>query len=147
MLTVFNQPIQAPDRGEHSARSVESELAAIAAEIAERVEEMELLKLTSGGKFLARLASVRSISQVAFRITTQLLSGGDHTVLMSYAVQAEKRGVSRQTVFLEFHSSIERVRGIFPQLADAFDAAHAFALASEQPTTTAAAVSMANRDE
>ena len=136
MLTIYQQPITQPDRGERTERTVEAELAAIAAEIAARLDEMESIKLMSGGALVSKFAACRSISPVAFRMTLQLLSG-NVLPLLSYADLAAARGVSKQTVYLETKNELERVRHIFPQLVLALEVMRRNALSHEDPTSNA----------
>ena len=139
MLTIYQQPITQADRGERAEQSVEAQLAAIAAEIAARLDEMEQLKLMSGGAFVSKLASCRSISPVAFRMTLQLLSGNT-LPLLSYGERAQARGVSKQTVYLETKNAFERVRHIFPDLVIVLEKMQRNALAHEDPTSNADAL-------
>ncbi len=143
MLTIYQQPITAADRGEHPERTVEAELAAIAGEIAARLDEMEGLKLMSGGALVSKFAACRAISPVAFRMTVQLLSG-NVSPLLSYADRAHARGVSKQTVFLETKNELERVRHIFPQLVIALESMRRNALMHEDPTGNADAIAQSN---
>jgi hypothetical protein len=144
MLTIYQQPVTLPDRGEPESVSVDRELASIAAEIAARLEEMEGLKLMSGGALVSKLAACRSISPVVFRLTIQLLSGNTEP-LQSYAQRATKRGVSKQTVFLETKNELRKVSHIFPDLTNALEAELRSALNHEDPTPNADAIRDATR--
>lgn len=139
MITIYQQPVSMPDRGEPAPVSVDRELAAIAAEIAARLEEMESLKLMAGGGLVSKLAACRAISPVVFRFTIQLLSGNTEP-LQSYAQRAAKRGVSKQTVFLETKNEMKKVAHLFPDLVHALEAELRTALAHEDPTSNADAL-------
>lgn len=144
MITIYQQPVTMPDRGELVEVSVDRELASIAAEIAARLEEMEGLKLMAGGALISRLAACRAISPVVFRLTIQLLSGNTEP-LQSYAQRAAKRGVSKQTVFLETKNEMKKVSHLFPDLVQALEAELRTALAHEDPTSNADALRDAGR--
>lgn len=144
MITIYQQPVTMPDRGELVEVSIDRELASIAAEIAARLEEMEGLKLMAGGALISRLAACRAISPVVFRLTIQLLSGNTEP-LQSYAQRASKRGVSKQTVFLETKNEMKKVSHLFPDLVQALEAELRTALAHEDPTSNADALRDAGR--
>jgi len=136
MLTINQQPVTPSDYGEHGERSTESKLAALASEIAERLEEMEQIKLMSAGQLCTKLASVRSVSPVVFRMTIQLLHGNTDA-LESYAHRAASRGVSKQTVFLECKNELAKVRHLFPMLVAHVEQMQAQALMHEDPMSNA----------
>lgn len=153
MLTINQQPVTGPafpvDPDDDAAeprihQTPEQQLARIACEIAERIEEMESVKVMAGAAFVAKLASVRAISPVAFRLVVQLMHGNT-APLASYAEQSAKRGISKQTVFLEVRNELEKVRHVFPQLVDQLHAFQRSALAHEQPMSNADAVAQINR--
>jgi hypothetical protein len=144
MLTIYQEPVTLPDRGEPVEISVDRELASIAAEIAARLEEMEGLKLMSGGALVSKLSACRTISPVVFRLTIQLLSGNTEP-LQSYAQRALKRGVSKQTVFLETKNEMKKVAHVFPDLIYALEQELRTALAHEDPTSNADSIRDATR--
>lgn len=139
MLTINQQPITRAEIGEIEPMSVEAHLAALASEIAERLEEMEVAKMQSGGSLLSKLAAVRSISPVAFRLTIQLLHGNTDA-LESYASRAKVRGISKQTVYLECKYELAKVKHLFPSLVSMLETMQANALAHEDPMSNADAI-------
>lgn len=120
-----------PEDSSHVA-TTNQKLARIACEIAERLEEMEELQCMSSGTLVSKLSTVRVISPKAYRIAIQLLHGNLNS-LRSYAAQAAERGISRQTVFLEFKNEVDRIAHIFPELAALMRDLHQTALRHEDP--------------
>jgi hypothetical protein len=139
MLTINQHPVVAADYGERTERSRESQLAALASEIAERMEEMEQLKMQSAGSLVIKLAAVRSVSPVVFRMIIQLLHGNT-AALESYGQRAAARGVSKQTVFLECKNELAKVRHLFPVLVDHIESLQLNALAHEDPMSNSDAI-------
>lgn len=147
MLTINQQPVTGPEFPDNEGGrlpSTEHQLAALACEIAERLEEMEGVKLMAGGSFVAKLATVRAASPVAFRLVVQLMHGNT-TPLASYADQAAKRGISKQAVFLEVRNELEKVRHIFPAVVEQVHAFQRSALAHEQPMNNSDVLSQMRR--
>lgn len=112
-VTIWRQPVSQPqvtERIEHDPS------AAIVAEIAERLEELDGLKRESGADLVMQLAGIASSSRRAFRVTVQLLHGNMDDVLASYQDQADKRGVTKQDIHYEFKQEIGRLQHRYPQL-------------------------------
>jgi hypothetical protein len=139
MLTINQQPVTPADYGEHGERSKEARLAAIASEITERLEEMEEIKQASGGQLVQKLAAVRSISQVTFRMIIQLLHGNT-AALESYAQRAHLRGVSKQQIYLECINEVAKAAPHFPKITAMFIEMQQHALAHEDPMSNADAI-------
>jgi hypothetical protein len=157
MLTINQHPVVAADYGDRPDRSVESQLAALASEIAERLEEMEQIKEHAGGVLVNKLGNVRSISPPSFRIIIQLLHGNT-AALSSFGHQAASRGLlpsapnsspssavygsrlSKQTVYLEMSNEMAKVRRIFPLVVEHFESLRANALAHEDPMSNSDAI-------
>jgi hypothetical protein len=139
MLTINQQPVVAADYGEHGDRSKEARLASIASEITERLEEMEQIKMQSAGTLISKLASVRMISPVVFRMVIQLLHGNT-AALESYGQRADLRGVSKQQVYLECVNELHKASHHFPNITAMFMAMQAHALSHEDPMSNADAI-------
>lgn len=90
----------------------------LAAEIAERLDEMEDERLGSGVELVAALAAIAASSRVAWRICLQHMHNAPERYL-SYAAQAERRGVSKQAIHAEFHRHLAHIREHLPAVADA----------------------------
>lgn len=141
MLTIHRQAVEGfifPEENKAKPDPI-TNLTRLAAEICERIEEMEEERNMSGGAFIAKLTSARMISPKAFRMAVQLLHGNTER-MDSYATQACKRGISRQTVFLEFKNELARIEHIFPELVATLREAHENALRHEDPVSTAEAL-------
>jgi hypothetical protein len=90
----------------------------LAAEIAERLDEMEDNRTGSALELVAALATLGTASRIAFRIAIQHMHNAPERY-MSYAAQAERRGVSKQAMHAEFHRHIELIREVLPGVAEA----------------------------
>lgn len=90
----------------------------LAAEIAERLDEMEDNRTGSAYELVAALATLGTASRIAFRIAIQHMHNAPERY-MSYAAQAERRGVSKQAIHAEFHRHIEQIREVLPGVASA----------------------------
>lgn len=137
MLTINRQICEPflypPDKEAETQLNQERSLARIACEICERLEEMEEIRCMSSGTFIGRLSSARVISPKAYRIAIQLMHGNLES-LRSYAKQAEIRGISRQTVFLEFRNELAKIEHVFPDLVATMRDLHDKALRHEDPS-------------
>lgn len=91
--------------------------AQIVAEIAERLVEMEAVKMYAGVDLVRRLCLVAERSPRLFRPTCSALSGDVIEVVNSFAVQAERRGLTKQAIHVEWHQEVERMREYMPELA------------------------------
>jgi hypothetical protein len=91
--------------------------ACIVAEIAERLAELEELKLCSAHDLCRRLATVGDRTPRLFRPVLSALRGDTLAVVESYAVQADRRGLTKQAVHFEWHADLARLREILPELA------------------------------
>ena len=89
----------------------------LAAEIAERLDEMEDARVGSSYELVAALAALGASSRIAFRICIQHMHNAPERYL-SYAAQAERRGISKQAIHAEFQRHIERIREVLPAVAD-----------------------------
>lgn len=96
----------------------------VAAEIAERLEEMEEAKNLSGLAFITALAQLGAASPVAYKLTIQHMHGCCDRYL-SYQDLAAKRGVSKQAIQQEFRRHIAKIRAVFPAAADEIEAMRA----------------------
>lgn len=98
-----------------------AELARIASEIAERLEEMDALRLGSGMDMVNRLATVARVDASSYKMAIAILHGDLSPLLDSYAAQGEKAGRKKQTMHYRTLQSIEHLRRIFPEAADIID--------------------------
>lgn len=111
--------------------------AAIVAEIAERLEELDGIKRESAADLVLQLAAIAGLSRRAFRVTVQLLHGNLDDVLASYQEQADKRGVTKQDIHYEFTQEIGRLERSFPALYACIMSMRAQALRHEDPMAKA----------
>ena len=139
MLTINQQPITPADYGERSDRSKEASLASLASEVCERLEEMEQIKMMSSATLITKLASVRIITPVVYRMVIQLLHGNT-AALESYAQRAAARGVSKQQVYLECLNEVQKASVHFPTITALFVEMQQHALAHEDPMSNADAI-------
>jgi hypothetical protein len=105
----------------HRSTGDTAELARIASEIAERLDEMNEIKFGSGMDIVVRLANVARIDAGAFDMAVSVLHGNVEALLDSYAVQGERAGREKQTMHYRNLKSIEHLRVVFPEAADLFD--------------------------
>jgi hypothetical protein len=91
--------------------------AQIVAEIAERLVELEAAKLYAGVDLVRRLCLIAERSPRLFRPTCAALSGDVIEVVNSFAVQAEKRGLTKQAIHVEWHQEVARLSEYMPELA------------------------------
>jgi hypothetical protein len=96
----------------------------VAAEIAERLEEMEEAKSLSGLAFITALSKLGAASPVAYKLTIQHMHGCCDRY-MSYQDLATKRGVSKQAMQQEFRRHLAKIRAVFPAAADEIEAMRA----------------------
>lgn len=90
----------------------------LAAEIAERLDEMEDERVGSGVELIAALAAISASSRIAWRICLQHMHNAPERYL-SYVAQAERRGVSKQAMHAEFHRHLDHIRAHMPTVAEA----------------------------
>lgn len=90
----------------------------IVAEIAERLVELEAIRAYSGVDLVRRLAVVAERSPRLFKPVCSALAGDVLEVVSSFAVQAERRGLTKQAIHVEWHQEIGRLRDYMPQLAE-----------------------------
>lgn len=135
--TVITLPVRPGDEDPAAQRlAATRQLAALASEITERLDEMDELKLGSARDFVRRLAEVGRISDVAFRLAVQMMHGSP-APLQSFAEQADRRGITKQGVHHEMHHAIAKIRNVFPELATEMESMRAAACAHEDPTSNA----------
>ena len=90
----------------------------LTAEIAERLDEMEDSRAGSSAELVSALAAIGATSRVALRICVQYMHNAPERHL-SYAAQAERRGISKQAIHAEFQRHIGLIREHLPTVADA----------------------------
>jgi hypothetical protein len=93
------------------------ETACIVAEIAERLAELEEKRFAGAQDLVHRLAAIASISPRMFRHVVALLHGDTLNVVESFAVQADKRGLTKQALHCEWWTEIGKVKAVFPDIA------------------------------
>ena len=93
-----------------------ADMAKLAAEIAERLGEMDTFKVGAAAVFIHRLSRLASISPPAFTITLQMMSASDRT-LASFAAQATAHCRSKQAAHNELNKALDAIHETFPHLA------------------------------
>lgn len=93
----------------------------LAAEIAERIQEMNEVQPGAGTKLIIRLASMAKVDRGALDLVLSVLHGDTNCLTDSYSVRAEAAGRKKQTIFCRTAKQIENVRAIFPGVADELD--------------------------
>jgi hypothetical protein len=91
--------------------------APIVAEIAERLAELDDHKLCAAHDLCRRLTHIGDRTPRLFRPVLAALTGDTLAVVESYAVQADRRGLTKQALHVEWHLDVARLREIFPDLA------------------------------
>lgn len=109
------------DRAANVASSYDgarSDAARLSAEIMERLVELHELRMTSAADLCRRLGTLADLSPTMFLVTLRLGSGDVSAVRQSFGEMAAKTGRTRQALHYEWAHEIERVRLVFPQLAE-----------------------------
>ena len=94
-----------------------SDAARLSAEIMERLVELHELRMTSAADLCRRLGTLADLSPTMFLVTLRLGSGDVSAVRQSFGEMAAKTGRTRQALHYEWAHEIERVRLVFPALA------------------------------
>ena len=94
-----------------------SEAGRLSAEIMERLVELHELRMTSAADLCRRLGTLADLSPTMFIVTLRLGSGDVSAVRQSFGEMAAKTGRTRQALHYEWAHEIERVRLVFPALA------------------------------
>ena len=108
------------DRAANVATSYDgarSDAARLSAEIMERLVELHELRMTSAADLCRRLGTLADLSPTMFLVTLRLGSGDVSAVRQSFGEMAAKTGRTRQALHYEWAHEIERVRLVFPALA------------------------------
>ena len=108
------------DRASNVASSYDgarSDAARLSAEIMERLVELHELRMTSAADLCRRLGTLADLSPTMFLVTLRLGSGDVSAVRQSFGEMAAKTGRTRQALHYEWAHEIERVRLVFPALA------------------------------
>jgi hypothetical protein len=113
------------------------ELARIASEIAERIEEMDELRMNAGADFVCRLATVARTDVGAFRLFVAVLHGRVECILDSYATQGDRTGREKQTMHYRLARELELLRTVFPEAANLLDAIRLSVRHHEDPMSRA----------
>lgn len=93
------------------------ELARIASEIAERIDEMNSLRINAGTDLVTRLAGIARIDVGAFGLIVAVLHGQVETLIDSYAAQGSRTGREKQTMHYRLAREIDTLREVFPEAA------------------------------
>ncbi len=102
---------------EASHDGARSDAGRLSAEIMERLVELHELKLTSAADLCRRLGTLADLSPTMFLVALRLGSGDVSAVRQSFGEMAAKTGRTRQALHYEWAHEIERVRLVFPALA------------------------------
>ncbi len=105
----------------------------LAAEIAERLQEMDELQPGAGTKLIIRLASIAKVDRGALDLVLSVLHGDTSCLTDSYSVRAEATGRKKQTIFCRVVKQIESVRAFFPDVADELDRVRLSVMHHEDP--------------
>lgn len=123
MLTasLYSVPVAATVRPYDEADTAH-QLARIASEVAERLEEMDELKRNSGADLVCRMASVAQLDRGAFRILVAVLHGRTECLLDSYAAQGEAKGRDKQVIHYRTRQHLATLQTAFPEIAAVIEA-------------------------
>jgi hypothetical protein len=91
--------------------------AQLSCEIMERLVEMHEIKIGRAADFCRRLGTLSDMSPTMFLITLRLGSGNVDAVRRSFSEMAEHRGLTRQALHFEWSQEVDKVRMVFPELA------------------------------
>jgi hypothetical protein len=94
-----------------------TESSRLSSEIMERLVELHELRMTSAADLCRRLGTLADLSPTMFLVTLRLGSGDVSAVRQSFGEMAAKTGRTRQALHYEWTHEIERVRIVFPALA------------------------------
>ena len=94
-----------------------SDAARLSSEIMERLVELHELRMTSAADLCRRLGTLADLSPTMFLVTLKLGSGDVSAVRQSFGEMAATTGRTRQALHYEWTHEIERVRNVFPALA------------------------------
>jgi hypothetical protein len=83
----------------------------------ERLVELHELRMTSAADLCRRLGTLADLSPTMFLVTLRLGSGDVSAVRQSFGEMAKNRGMTRQFFHWEWQQEIEKVRIVFPELA------------------------------
>lgn len=131
------EPYDTPREPEHASA------AQLVAEIAERLEELDGLRIGYAADLIQHLACIATNSRRAFGITVQLLHCNYDDVLASYQDQAERRGVTKQDIHWEFTQEVGKLKRLYPRLYEVILATRAQAMHHEDPVSKSETVGRA----
>jgi hypothetical protein len=94
-----------------------SDAGRLSSEIMERLVELHELRMTSAADLCRRLGTLADLSPTMFLVTLRLGSGDVSAVRQSFGEMAKNRGKTRQFFHWEWQQEIEKVRIVFPELA------------------------------
>lgn len=138
-------PVAPAPRPYSSADAVE--LARIAAEICERIEEMDELRCDAGADFIARLARVARVDVGAFRLFIAVMHGRVDCLVESYATQAHRTGREKQTQHYRLARELELLASVFPEAAAVLDDVRLSVKHHDDPVSRADIIRGASGDE
>lgn len=93
-----------------------SSLAKLTAEVCERFEEMDGLKVGSAAAFIHRLSALARLSPPAFTLTIQLMHDNER-LLISYREQGQQQQRTKQAVHSEYKRELIAIEPVFPEVA------------------------------
>jgi hypothetical protein len=93
--------------------------APIVAEIAQRLCELDEQDHASSHDLIRRLAAIGDLTPRLYRSVLAALHGDTLAVVESYAVQADRRGLTKQAIHVEWHNDIQTLAKYYPELAAA----------------------------
>ena len=137
VCTLPAEPYDSPREPEHATA------AQLVAEIAERLEELDEIRVGFAADLIQHLSCIAINSRRAFGITVQLLHCNYDDVLASYQDQAERRGVTKQDIHWEFTQEVAKLKRLYPVLHGVILATRAQAMRHEDPISKSETVGRA----
>lgn len=112
-------------------------LSTLAAEIAERIEEMNGIRTRAGTDLVIRLATVGRNNPDAFALLIAVFHGRTAALLDSYAAQAASTGREKQTMHYRTHQAIAYLIEMWPETASVLERIRTSVRHHEDPLSTA----------
>ena len=104
-------PIHEPD-GE-----ARRQIAALVCEIAERLDELETLKVGYTADLMRRLWALHGETAVGYRFVLQVLHGDTTHITESYSTRGTARGKTKQDMHWEEKQCLAKIAAHFPEVA------------------------------
>jgi len=95
-----------------------SDAAKVQSEIFERLLELNEFKFDSAADLCRRLATLADLSPVSFKLVLKLGSGDTSAIMQSFEDMSVERGRTRQSLHWEFNKEIDKIKFVFPKIAE-----------------------------